>query len=289
MKTLNPLKTFSILFLSLSSGLFSIGQNIAINTSGNAPDVSAMLDIVNTAKGLLLPRVSLVSTTDASTIATPATSLLVYNTNASITGADANGVGFYYNSGTSASPVWKKLVGQSTKWDDLRITLDRGTDATQIDYFTGSSGPQLWYFRNNSGVESMSFTVQLPHTWKEGTTIYPHLHWTPKSSGSGDVEWNLEYSWVNYDPVTPQVFPAMTTSTVTASGPFTASSHMISSLTPANAGIDGTGKKISSILICRIWRNSSNSADTYNGNAGLLFMDFHIQVDGYGSENVFTK
>lgn len=59
-------------------------QNIAINTNGSTPDVSAMLDIVNSAKGLLIPRVSLTSTTDAATIATPATSLLVYNTNASI-------------------------------------------------------------------------------------------------------------------------------------------------------------------------------------------------------------
>src|SRR5574343_165243 len=289
MKTLIPLKTFLLLIISISFNHFSYTQNIAINTTGNAPDVSAMLDIVNSSKGLLLPRVSLVSTTDATTIATPATSLLVYNTNASISGTDADGVGFYYNSGTTGSPVWKKLVGQSTRWDDLRITLDRGSDATQIDFFTGSSGPQLWYFRNNSGVESMSFTVQLPHSWKEGTTIYPHLHWTPKSSGSGDVEWNLEYSWVNYNPTTPEVFPAITTTTVVSTGPFTANTHMISPLTSGNAGISGTGKKISSVLICRIWRNSSNAADTYGGNAGLIFLDFHIQVDGYGSSTEYVK
>ncbi len=286
MKTL--ISIFAIV-LSLSLSVPGISQNIAINTTGNAPDVSAMLDIVNSNKGLLLPRVSLSSTTDASTIATPAVSLLVYNTNSSITGTDADGVGFYYNSGTTLSPVWKKLVGQTTRWDDLRITLDRGSDATQIDYLTGTSGPQLWFFRNNSGVESMSFTVQLPHTWKEGTTIYPHLHWTPKTSGSGDIEWNFEYTWVNYDPVTPQVFPATTTSTVVASGPFTATSHMISSLTPGNAGLDATGKKISSVLVCRIWRNSSNENDTYSGNAGLIFLDFHIQVDGYGSTAPYIK
>jgi hypothetical protein len=265
-------------------------QNIAINTDGSNPDVSAMLDIVNSAKGLLIPRVSLISTTDATTVATPATSLMVYNTNASITGEYAAGAGYYYNSGTSGSPFWRRLVGDGEiRWDDLRIVLDNGSDAATLGYFSGSTGPQIWYFRDNGTMEAMSFTVQLPHSWKEGTTIYPHLHWTPKASESGNVEWNFEYTWANYDAVTTQVFPAISTSTVVATGPFTANSHLISALTPANAGLDASGKKISSILICRLWRNSSNSNDTYNDYAGLLFVDFHIQVDSWGSREVFVK
>lgn len=289
MKTILTLVKNLLFVYFISGPIYVVGQNVAINTTGNAPDISAMLDIVNSSKGVLLPRVSLVSTTDASTIATPATSLLVYNTNASITGDDADGVGFYYNSGTTVAPVWTRLVGQTTRWDDLRITMDRGSDATQIDFFSGSSGPQIWFFRNNSGVESMSFTVQLPHTWKEGTSIFPHIHWTPKSTATGNVEWNFEYTWANYEPGTPEVFPAVSSTTVVSTGPFTAKSHMITALTSGDLGIDGTGKKISSVLICRIWRNSSNAADTYEANAGLLFMDFHILVDGYGSVNKYTK
>ena len=49
---------------------------------------------------------SLTSLTDVSTIATPATSLLVYNTNASLFG----GTGYYYNAGTSTSASWVRLV-----------------------------------------------------------------------------------------------------------------------------------------------------------------------------------
>jgi len=264
-------------------------QNVAINTTGNAPDVSAMLDVVSSSKGLLLPRVSLTSTTDAATIVSPATSLLVYNTNAGLTGDNADGVGYYYNAGTSGLPSWTKLAPVGLRWDDLRVTLDKGSNAASLEYLSGSSGPQIWYFRNNEGVEAMSFTVQLPHGWKEGSTIHPHLHWLPKSTATGNIEWNFEYSWANYDAVTPEVFPAITTSTVTSTGPFTARAHSITSLTAGNTGIDGTGKKISSILICRIWRNSSNSNDTYSADAGVLFMDFHIQIDGYGSHQEYIK
>lgn len=277
---------FILVFLTCSR---SFGQNVGINSTGATPDVSAMLDIVSSSKGLLLPRVALTSTTDATTIATPATSLLVYNTNAALTGDNADGVGYYYNAGTSGSPVWTKLAPLGLRWDDLRVTLDKGSNAALLDYLTGSTGPQIWYFRDNSSVEAMSFTVQLPHGWKEGSTIYPHLHWLPKSTGSGNVEWNLEYSWANYDAATPQSFPAITTSTVVATGPFTARTHNITALTAGNTGIDGTGKKISSILICRIWRDSGDTNDTFNADAGVLFLDFHIQIDGYGSHQEYVK
>lgn len=292
MKTF-PRFLFALLFTIVIVGQ-SKSQNVAINTDGSDPDVSAMLDIVNSSKGLLLPRVALTSTTDATTIVTPAVSLLVYNTNASITGTYGDGVGYYYNAGTSIAPSWRKLaMGGDTKWDDLRVTLDNGSNAAQINSIPGISGPQLWYFRDGQGVEAMSFQVQLPHSWVEGTTIYPHLHWTPRGSNvSGNVEWNLDYSWVNYDATTIQAFPAATTTTVVASpasGNFLQNGHYITALTAANAGIDGTGKKISSILICRVWRNSSNGADTYNEDAGVLFMDFHIQIDGFGSRSTFVK
>ncbi len=288
MKPFKKSPTLAFLFISFFQ-IYSFGQNVAINTTGNNPDISAMLDIVSSDKGLLIPRVSLTSVTDNTTIASPATSLLVYNTNQNLTGDNADGSGYYYNAGTTTAPLWTKLSSIGVRWDDLRVTLDKGSNAATIDYISGNSGPQIWYFRDNQSVESMSFTVQLPHTWKEGSTIYPHIHWLPKGTGTGNVVWNLEYTWANYDATTPQVFPTITTNTLTATGPFTANTHNITALSAGNTGIDGTGKKISSILICRIWRNSSAVGDTYNNDAGLLFLDFHIQIDGSGSHQEYIK
>jgi hypothetical protein len=84
---------------------FVFGQ-VSINTTGNVPDGSAMLDVSATNKGILVPRVALTGTTDATTIFTPATSLLVYNT------ATVSDVvpGYYYNSGSTASPKWVLLL-----------------------------------------------------------------------------------------------------------------------------------------------------------------------------------
>ena len=93
------MKNIQIILIALSIvGLAErncFSQNIGINTTGNTPDVSAMLDIVASDKGLLLPRVSLTSNTDVSTISgTEANSLIVFNTNGSM--SNGNGKGYYY-------------------------------------------------------------------------------------------------------------------------------------------------------------------------------------------------
>jgi len=86
-------------------------QSVGIGT--NAPDASARLEVSSTNQGVLIPRVSLASVTDATTIPNPATSLLVYNTNATLPW----GVGYYYNAGTPAAPRWVSLnVGEVTLW-----------------------------------------------------------------------------------------------------------------------------------------------------------------------------
>jgi hypothetical protein len=107
-------KSFFLLLSFIVTTTHSVAQNVGVNATGATPDVSAILDVANANKGLLIPRVSLVSTTDAATIATPATSLLVYNTNATMT--NGQGLGYYYNSGTTVAPLWIKLSAANEAW-----------------------------------------------------------------------------------------------------------------------------------------------------------------------------
>ena len=107
-------KTFYLILATLCLiSSFSFSQNVGINATGTAPDASAMLDVAATDKGLLVPRVTLTGTTDATTISSPATSLLVYNTTAAGSGTSAVTPGYYYNSGTTATPVWTPFSSTS--------------------------------------------------------------------------------------------------------------------------------------------------------------------------------
>lgn len=94
------------LWISLISNV--VAQNVAINATGAVGAASSMLDVSATDKGVLVPRVSLVAVNNAVLpINAPATSLLVYNTNAAVVGG--SGAGFYYWDGAQ----WVRLVSQS--------------------------------------------------------------------------------------------------------------------------------------------------------------------------------
>jgi trimeric autotransporter adhesin len=89
--------------------LFWIGSNVAkaqMAIGGAVPHPSAGLDIISSNKGLLLPRVSLVSTGDPNTVFNVADALLIYNTNPSI--INGQNVGFYYNTNVEFNKLWNR-------------------------------------------------------------------------------------------------------------------------------------------------------------------------------------
>jgi len=117
-------------------------QNIGINSTGATPHISAGLDVDYPNKGLLIPRVSLTSTTDVATIPTPATSLLVYNTNAGMTGGS---IGYWYWNGA----VWSKFITLGTSsGGDWSLFGNAGTNPTTN--FIGTTDNNHWAIRTNN-------------------------------------------------------------------------------------------------------------------------------------------
>jgi len=54
-------------------------------------------------------------------------------------------------------------------------------------------------------------------------------------------------------------------------------------------GIDGTGKTLSSMLICRLYRDPADAADTYPQDVAFLQFDVHYEIDSLGSETEYGK
>lgn len=105
------MKRIRILFLVICS--FSIVKaQTGIGTT--TPDASAKLDVYSTNKGFLPPRVTLTSTTDASTIASPAEGLLVYNL-----GSVGLQAGYYYWNGAN--------------WATIATATSAGNGVTSMD------------------------------------------------------------------------------------------------------------------------------------------------------------
>jgi len=94
----------NILFVvALLAGHSIVAQNVGIGTT--APHPSAILDVQSPNKGVLIPKINLITLSAAIPVTSPAIGLLIYNTNNSI-GEDTEASGFYFWTGTS----WEKVT-----------------------------------------------------------------------------------------------------------------------------------------------------------------------------------
>jgi uncharacterized protein (TIGR02145 family) len=127
---------FLTVVLALMLQVTSNAQSIKLNNEGDPG--SAMLEVNSSSKGILIPNVSLTGSTDVTTIILPAASLLVYNT-ATVSDVEP---GYYYNSGTSVSPVWTRLstgTGTGTAGDGSETKVREGANVTITGSGTSAS------------------------------------------------------------------------------------------------------------------------------------------------------
>ena len=108
---------------------------VGIGTS--TPTASAQLDVTSSNKGFLPPRIALTSVTDVSTISSPASGLLVYNTSSA--GSSPNNVtpGYYYYDGTK----WQRIVQNGGIIFKKTILINSVAPSTTV---TGASTVSDW-------------------------------------------------------------------------------------------------------------------------------------------------
>ena len=171
------------------------------------------------------------------------------------------------------------MEGDATVFEDLVVPLTTAklgsTNKPDFDYTS------LGYvFDENDVTETLSFIVQLPHAWKEGSTIYPHLHCKKYAT---DPAFVLTYAWFNVgdavaDPATVHNIDTVLYGTDTGD-------HCIMTVS-GNTGISGAGKTISSILVCKLHRVANS---TPNEDVLVYQLDFHYQKNSLGSNTEYTK
>jgi hypothetical protein len=179
-------------------------------------------------------------------------------------------------------------------WDDIRITpgsFDRPgvADPTIVAYNVNGGGVSTYLYQFQKTAIA-SFTVQLPHTYAKGQSIYAHIHWTAGPRGNEEsgkmVGWKLDYSWANIDGT----FGTMATLDLQDACAAADHTHQ---MTP-EVVIAGTSKAISSMLICNVKRTDTGTDDTWSGTSSgelpmLLEIDFHYPIDMMGSRRRSVK
>ncbi len=125
------IKQTSLIVIIFHLSCFIANGQIAINTDGTNPDASAMLDITSTTKGVLIPRMT---TIERENINSPATGLLVYDTDYNSFWYYANAVWINLSNAilADADSDTKIQVEESSDEDIIRFDLN-GTEFMRLD------------------------------------------------------------------------------------------------------------------------------------------------------------
>lgn len=299
--------TFIILLLLFSITGFLNAQEVIVTDDAayTTSATGAVLDVKSTTKGIIIPRMT---TAQRNTLGntTPANGVVVYDTdlkafwywdNAQWNQIAASGLSSNFKFGDASNYSQFEadgtlmMYGNATSWNDLVVNpstaRNSGGSAPSWAQFA-STNIYAWFFAD-AQTNEVVFTVQLPHDYKQGSAVYPHIHWSSTTAPALQrVRWVMEYQWSNHT----ELFSATTTTSVSGYEVVGGSSTNLAAyrhnITPFGS-IDGTGKTISSIIICRLYRDGSHTNDNFTNTAALFSVDFHYQVDSFGSHTEFSK
>ena len=181
---------------------------------------------------------------------------------------------------SKVSAAWLEQTGADV-WEDLRFPASSlnppgPADGADIIATWGPSSNMLALEFPNGSTKSLWFNVQMPHGWQLGTLLYPHLHVAPNVTNTGNVRWQMSYTWSNIGGTFPTV-SAMTavTQEIATDSQY---KHLLINL----GTIDGTGKTESSMLCCKVDRLGGNELDTFGAAIHVLEVDIHYRPGGLG-------
>lgn len=188
------------------------------------------------------------------------------------------------------SDGWYKLneAPVAGAWDDLRFPatgnrLDSSSTRYTFDFVNvGISFASNARYTN----EQLTYIIQMPHAWKEGTEIRPHLHWVQNQAASPN--WLLAYRVYNNGAVPGTWTYTTSTPRLTYTG---AGMIQISSF----PDIILTGIDISGFIEVKLWRDTADTqgtlgiADPVGTSVLLKEFDVHYLADGLGSTQEYIK
>lgn len=185
----------NILVLLLITGMSDLKSQTAVITDDQAyttGHASTVLDIKSTSKGVLIPRVTL---TERGQIASPATGLLVFQTD--------NTPGFYYYNGSQ----WAQ-VGSGTSSDGSETKISSGTNLTVSGSGTTGS-PYLVTYGAQSVTQSQRNSIASPYAGQ--------FVWCSNCGPAGEYQVYNGTSWTNMCGGTAApILPTVTTSSVSS-------------------------------------------------------------------------
>ena len=177
--------------------------------------------------------------------------------------------------GQPNSTMW--LPGEG--WEDLKFPAAGINPPGQVSDPDRDITDGTWLY-DKAATEVIMGQVQMPHSWKAGSNLHAHVHWSPTTAGTGDVLWRLYYSIATIG----SVFPAFSTLDVVAAAGGD-DMHQLDEWAP----IGMVGHRVSCMIKWKLARIGGDALDDYDADAKLLELDFHYRINSIGSGTEYPK
>jgi hypothetical protein len=184
-----------------------------------------------------------------------------------------------------------------TYYDDLRFPLT----GRNIDVVSGRIGYDFYNgtvtFATNARfnlAETVSFIVQMPHAWKEGSTLKPHIHWLQQDA-TDLPNWLLGYRIYKKGSVNAIESDFSNFTLLVASRHiFTYASGALEQITTF-PDVSMIGNGLSDIVHFCLWRDSANTSTEFSGADPSAIVehvrefDIHYEINSFGSADEFEQ
>jgi len=176
--------------------------------------------------------------------------------------------------------------GSSATWDDLRFPPSNsskipGKEAKDQIYKSAI----VLKFQDHVD-QGITFVVQLPHWYKLGSDLKPHMHITLPVAGSASGVENIKFDMTYCAANLGDAFPVESSLSITADVQNSAAD--LHGYVPLGT-IDGSAiDDVSTMILCSLTRDVS-VANNFTEDVYLLEVDIHYEIDSLGSETELSK
>lgn len=164
-------------------------------------------------------------------------------------------------------------------WDDLRFSFTQSKQGNTAKPDFDYTNLGLLFPQNDAGEKTYAI-AQMPHAWKEGSEIHPHIHYIQDEAQI--PVFKLDYRVYNNGSTVPNF---TTLSTADGNGPvFTYTSGTILQIMGFPA-INMTGFRVSAFIDIIVYRDDN----VVTGDVLGKEFDIHYQIDSNGSRHEYIK
>lgn len=199
-------------------------------------------------------------------------------------------IGLFISLGLQAQTILTNAHIRATStgigWDDVIVSFETGQNAGTAYPVFNADSCSYNFVTDTTGVSKcmMYFVVEIPHAWQDGSAaIHPHVHYK-HTAAQGTPTFVLKYKWFNILSKAPTTWSRITLGTNVVGVPTDYQHGIVEDA--ADAGIIGTGKTLSSILICQLFLLTTSggvkTCDAYQ-------MGIHLGLDDLGSRTEYVK